>query len=102
MNMIDSGEDVAIVDLRNALELESDGRVLPSAIWIDPATLEFIDQTFHVPACSMYGTTEIGVILVNYPGSPDFPVKPGSLGKPIPGGKVEVHDANGVSRKTGR
>jgi len=28
---------------------------------IDPATLEFIDQTFHVPACSMYGTTEIGV-----------------------------------------
>ena len=23
---------------------------------IDPATLEFIDETFHVPACSMYGT----------------------------------------------
>ncbi len=36
---------------------------------IDPATLEFIDQTFHVPACSMYGTTEIGVVLVNYPGA---------------------------------
>ncbi len=35
---------------------------------IDPATLEFIDETFHVPACSMYGTTEIGVVLVNYPG----------------------------------
>ena len=34
----------------------------------------------------MYGTTEIGVILVSYPGAPDFPVKPGSLGKPIPGG----------------
>jgi acetyl-CoA synthetase len=32
----------------------------------------------------MYGTTEIGVILVSYPGAPDFVVKPGSLGKPIP------------------
>ena len=41
----------------------------------------------------MYGTTEIGVILVNYPGADDFVVKPGSLGKPIPGSKVEVHDA---------
>ena len=38
----------------------------------------------------MYGTTEIGVVLVNYPGARDFVVKPGSLGKPIPGGKVEV------------
>ena len=30
----------------------------------------------------MYGTTEIGVILVSYPGAEDFVVKPGSLGKP--------------------
>jgi acetyl-CoA synthetase len=43
----------------------------------------------------MYGTTEIGVILLSYPGAGDFVVKPGSLGKPIPGGKVEVHDAEG-------
>ncbi len=52
-------------------------------------------QTFGRPACSMYGTTEIGVILVSYPGAEDFAVKPGSLGKPIPGGRVEVHDAEG-------
>ena len=43
----------------------------------------------------MYGTTEIGVILVSYPGAGDFVVKPGSLGKPIPGGRVEVHDTEG-------
>ena len=42
-----------------------------------------------------HGTTEIGVILVSYPGAPDFVVKPGSLGKPIPSGKVEVQDADG-------
>jgi acetyl-CoA synthetase len=63
---------------------------------IDPATLEFIDQTFHVPACSMYGTTEIGVVLVNYPGASDYLVKPGSLGKPVPGQKLQVQKADGT------
>ncbi len=62
----------------------------------DPATLDFIDETFHVPACSMYGTTEIGVVLVNFPGAEDYVVKPGSLGKPIPGLKLEVHRPDGT------
>lgn len=62
---------------------------------IDPATLEFIDATFDVPACSMYGTTEIGVVLVNYPGAEDHVVKPGSLGRPIPGQKLEVQRPDG-------
>ncbi len=62
---------------------------------IDTATLEFIDSHFHVPACSMYGTTEVGVILVNYPGAQDYVVKPGSLGKPPPGVRVEAQDGEG-------
>jgi acetyl-CoA synthetase len=62
---------------------------------IDSETAAFCEATFNRPMCSMYGTTEIGVILVSYPGAPDFVVKPGSLGKPIPGGKVEVHDGEG-------
>lgn len=68
---------------------------------IDPATLEFIDRTFHVPACSMYGTTEIGVVLVNYPGAPDFVVKPGSLGKPIPGLRLQVQKPDGTPADPG-
>jgi len=68
---------------------------------IDPATLEFIDQTFHVPACSMYGTTEIGVVLVNYPGASDFVVKPGSLGKPVPGLKLQVQKPDGTPTEPG-
>lgn len=63
---------------------------------IDPATLEWIDRTFKVPACSMYGTTEIGVVLVNYPGAGDFVVKPGSLGKPVPGQMLEIHRPDGT------
>lgn len=62
---------------------------------IDPATLDFIDRTFHVPACSMYGTTEIGVVLVNYPGAQDYTVKPGALGRPVPGLKLEVQRPDG-------
>ena len=62
---------------------------------IDSATESFIEELFGASVCSMYGTTEIGVILVSYPGADDFPVKNGALGKPIPGGVVEVHDADG-------
>jgi acetyl-CoA synthetase len=62
---------------------------------IDPATLDFIDTTFKVPACSMYGTTEIGVVLVNYPGADDFVVKPGSLGKAVPGQRLQVQRPDG-------
>jgi acetyl-CoA synthetase len=64
---------------------------------IDSETERFIERTFGQPACSMYGTTEIGVILVSYPGAEDFTVKPGSLGKPIPGVRVDVQDPSGNS-----
>jgi len=63
---------------------------------IDDATLDFVARVFKRPVCSMYGTTEIGVVLVNYPGARDFHVKPGSLGKPVPGAAVEVQDPNGA------
>jgi acetyl-CoA synthetase len=68
---------------------------------IDDSTLEFIDETFHIPVCSMYGTTEIGVVLVNYPGAGDYKVKPGSLGKPVPGVRLEVRDSDGAPSKPG-
>jgi acetyl-CoA synthetase len=62
---------------------------------IDSESLRFAEETFGTPVCSMYGTTEIGVVLANYPGAGDFAVKPGSLGKAVPGVQVEVHDAFG-------
>jgi acetyl-CoA synthetase len=62
---------------------------------IDDDTADFVHRTFGREVCSMYGTTEIGVVLASYPGAPDFPVRRGSLGKPVPGTTVEVHDAQG-------
>jgi acetyl-CoA synthetase len=63
---------------------------------IDEPTRAFVEAIFGTPVCSMYGTTEIGVILASYPGAPDFAVKPGSLGKPLPGVQVEVQRPDGT------
>ena len=62
---------------------------------LDSETADFINGHFGLEACSMYGTTEIGVVLVCYPGAPDFPMRRGSLGKPVPGVRMEVQDTNG-------
>lgn len=62
---------------------------------IDDDTADFVQRTWGLEVCSMYGTTEIGVVLVSYPGAPDFPVKRGALGKAVPGTRVEVHDDAG-------
>jgi acetyl-CoA synthetase len=58
------------------------------------AQAEFRRQT-GVPVCGMYGTTETGVIIVNFPGFTDHEPKPGALGKPMPGTEVTVLDAEG-------
>lgn len=63
---------------------------------MDSETEDFVRATFGRPVCSMYGTTEIGVILANYPGATDIDVKSGSLGKPIPGCLVQVQDLAGA------
>lgn len=63
---------------------------------LDSSTEEYISELLKTSICSMYGTTEIGVILVSYPGAKDFDVKQGSLGKPVPGVIVEVQDTEGV------
>jgi len=62
---------------------------------IDSDSQAFAEQTFGTRLCSMYGTTEVGVILANYPGAADFAAKPGALGKPVPGVKVEVQRSDG-------
>jgi acetyl-CoA synthetase len=62
---------------------------------IDSETAGYIARVFGKPVCSFYGTTEVGVCIVSYPGAADFDVKPGALGKPIPGARVEVHGPDG-------
>ena len=63
---------------------------------MDSATHAFAEETFGVRVCSMYGTTETGVVLADYPGAEDFASKRGALGKPVPGVRVEVQGPDGV------
>jgi membrane protein DedA with SNARE-associated domain len=44
LKMIESGEDLAVVDLRRALEVEHDNAKVPGAIWIDLDELEAREQ----------------------------------------------------------
>src|SRR6185436_15689546 len=46
-------------------------------------------------------TTEIGVVLVNYPGASDYVVRPGSLGKPVPGLTLQVQKSDGTPAEPG-
>jgi len=62
---------------------------------IDSDSQEFAEHTFGARLCSMYGTTEVGVILANYPGADDFVPRQGALGKPVPGARVEVQGPDG-------
>ena len=62
---------------------------------IDDETAMWARTTFGRLPCSMYGSTEIGVILADYPGAPDHCVRLGALGKPVPGQEVAVVGPNG-------
>jgi acetyl-CoA synthetase len=62
---------------------------------MDPETFAYIEAAFGVTPCSMYGTTEVGVLLVNFPGLQGYTVKPGALGKAAPGWEVAIVDGAG-------
>src|SRR5438094_8849108 len=48
---------------------------------MDPRTWEFVERRFGRAPCSMYGSTEVGVIVASYPGFTDFVPRAGAPGK---------------------
>jgi acetyl-CoA synthetase len=62
---------------------------------IDSETANYAERIFGTKVRSMYGTTEIGVIIANYPGADDLEVRDGAMGKAVPGVEVEVQRADG-------
>ena len=46
MRMMDAGEDVTIVDLRNALEFDYEGVKIPGSLWLNMESLEDHEHTF--------------------------------------------------------
>ncbi len=68
---------------------------------VDSESLQWAEATFGTRLCSMYGTTEVGVILADYPGAEDYVGRPGSLGKPVPGVTVATLGADGAPADSG-
>lgn len=62
---------------------------------MDLSTWDWARQAFGVAPCSFYGSTEVGVLVVNFPGYPDYEVRRGALGKPVPGLVVDIVDREG-------
>jgi acetyl-CoA synthetase len=62
---------------------------------MDADTFTYIERAFGVTPCGMYGTTEVGVLIVNFPGLQGYTVKPGALGKAAPGMEVAIIDSAG-------
>ncbi len=91
--------------IRNAKLLEPGRLRIPKMSFtgepIDDETAAWAERTLGSPACSMYGSTEVGVLIVNYPGFDDYRVKPGALGKPAPGIEVAVIDRDGKAKPAG-
>ena len=68
---------------------------------IDSATEAWVEHTLGSPVCSMYGSTEVGALIVNFPGFADYRVKPGALGKAAPGMEVAVIERDGTEKAPG-
>lgn len=69
---------------------------------MDIDTFNYLKNRCGVSPCSLYGTTEVGCIIVNYGGFPDWKVKPGSMGKPLFGLDIRVVDENNLQVPTGQ
>lgn len=62
---------------------------------MDMGTFTFLKERFGVWPISGYGSTEAGPIIYNYAGFENWVVKPGSMGKPMPGLEVKLVDEEG-------
>ncbi len=62
---------------------------------LDPAAQRDFLEATGTSVRGMYGTTETGVVLGNYPGFSDYEPRIGALGKPLPGCELAVLDADG-------
>lgn len=68
---------------------------------IDGETETFLHDAFGLRVCSIYGSTEVGAVMVHYPEAADVPDKPGSLGLPVPGIRIEVQREDGSAAQVG-
>jgi acetyl-CoA synthetase len=90
--MIRSGRDLELKHLTKASYTGEE---------LDATSQEMFRTVTGIPVCGMYGTTESGVVIGNYPGYPEFAHQEGALGKPLPGCEVTIRDPFGQEAPAG-
>jgi acyl-coenzyme A synthetase/AMP-(fatty) acid ligase len=80
-------QEVGRFDLRALRQTVSAGEA------VSPTIAERWQAASGLPISEAYGQTESLMIVLNYPSEP---VKPGSMGRPSPGSRVAIIDANGT------
>ena len=76
-------------------EFDIDLRVLVSAgEALDAETVTWCEEGLGAPPIDAYGSTEAGMVVCNYAFG-DWEVRPGSMGKPLPGTTVALLDDDG-------
>lgn len=68
---------------------------------LDASAQNAFREATGVSLCGIYGTTETGVIIVNFPGYSGHIPKPGALGKAMPGCRVTVLADDGTEARPG-
>jgi acetyl-CoA synthetase len=61
---------------------------------LNPEVIHWFQDVLHVPVYDQYGQTELVMLVCNYHAF-EMPVKPGSMGLPMPGFGVSLVDDNG-------
>ena len=71
-------------------------RVQSTGEQLDTTTQQKLTDSIDVRLADAYGVSEFGAIICNYNGFEDWEVKPGSIGKPMPGLEVAIIDDDGA------
>lgn len=66
---------------------------------LNKEVIKWFERQFGVMVRDNYGITEVSMLICN---SPYLPLKPGSMGKPVPGFEVKLVDPNGQEVPTGQ
>ena len=67
---------------------------------LEPSTIEWVEENLGVTIHDTYGQTECGGIVIT--NVPTLEVRPGSMGKPMPGVEIDVVDAETMERRETR
>ena len=60
---------------------------------LNPEVVEQVERAWHVPLRDGFGQTETTAVIGNTPGQR---IKPGSMGRPLPGYSIRLRDADGT------